>query len=93
MKRRERISKNFQKKFDKLDALVKKEGSRKMADAVRVCPDCLGSDFEQIVDAVFLGEGVAVPTTEKRCKQCGFEGIPIEMSAKDYAKIARSKIN
>lgn len=56
------------------------------AKMVPVCPDCFASDFEEIVEGVFMGEGIAVPTTEKRCKKCGFEGMPMEMPADKYAQ-------
>ncbi len=78
------LDKDFEKSIEALDAAIKRQDGRLVKDTVFVCPQCLGTDFEQVVEGIFAGNGYALPTPELRCKECGFEGIPLEMSAKAY---------
>ncbi|MFA6048799.1 MAG: hypothetical protein WC792_02530 [Candidatus Micrarchaeia archaeon] len=78
------MDKDFDKSIEALDASIKRQDGRPAKDTVFVCPDCFGTDFEQVVEGIFAGDGYALPTNELRCKECGFEGIPLEMSAKEY---------
>ncbi len=80
---------DFNRRVDELEAQMKSGGLKSAKDTVLLCPDCLSVDLDPIVDSFFIGEGVALPTTEMACNECGFEGIPIEMPLSEYKKIEK----
>jgi len=61
------------------------------SDDVLVCPKCKRPVTEGDYDMDQLSQmGTTSMATKINCSQCGYRGLPIEMSMKDYKKLLES---
>jgi len=81
----------FDKKIEDEDKEIEKIEKSDESDDVLVCPKCKRPVTEGDYDMDQLSQmGTTSMATKINCSQCGYRGLPIEMSMRDYKKLLES---
>ncbi|MFQ5405789.1 MAG: hypothetical protein ACE5DI_01390 [Candidatus Micrarchaeia archaeon] len=77
--------------LERVDELIKREALREVKDEITICPRCKSAQTKHALSIAFIGAPVVLPENKIKCQSCGFKGIGLNVSAKEYQQYKNSE--